>query len=101
MILWLTNFMRGFLILLPFIITVLITVFAVSVVYYVSKRAAENHIIKHHIPQLLDEATQDIVTENVKYRLIIERLTADNKEFTAALSGVRYLVRQGAEYEKM
>jgi len=93
MILWIANFMRGFLALLPFIITILITVFAISVVHTVSRKAAENHIIKHHIPELLDEATKDIIAENVKYRLVIEKLTADNKKFTEVLSGIRYLLR--------
>jgi len=99
--LWVENFARGFLILLPFLVTMLITVFAISVVYYVSKKVAQDHIIKYHIPELLDEATKGIVAENARYRLLIKKLTADNKEFAAALSGVRYLVRQGAEYEKM
>jgi len=91
----LQNLLRGFLTILPILSAILITIFALSIVHYVSVKIAENHIVKHHLPELADIEIKELREETARLKEENKTLREERILHIKTLSGIRYLLRKG------
>ena len=76
------NFLRDFRFAMPFIITVLVTMFALSIVHYTAVKIAEYHISKHHLEDFGNGELRETRAEN-------KLLKAENIELLTEVKELR------------
>ena len=88
-------FMIVFMRYLPLFAYIVLFGIILIAVFLISGAAKENHILKHHIRELVDDETKKVYEENIKFRRIIRELKEKEEEHQRTLSGIRYVLNKG------
>jgi len=85
----------GFIALIPSLTIIIVLGILLFLAYMIGRAMALKHLIKYHIPEILDDEVKEMKANLALFEAENDRLRIKNKEYVNVLSGVRHLLRRG------